>query len=438
MPFDRSSGLLLHIASLPSLGGIGDLGPAAYAFADFLAAAKQRLWQVLPLGPTGYGNSPYAALSAFAGNPLLDLARTPRRPRLDRPRPPRQAPRPRRQRRFRSRRRKQNCRCSKKPPATSSAITTPRSWRATRATARANGPGSMTTPSSPSSAANSTAPPGTTGRAIVAHRDPAALDRLRREHSRRNRHRHRPCSSPSTSNGGPARTTAQPRGIRFIGDIAIFVNYDSRRRLDPPRALRARRRPRPRSASPACRPTISPPPASAGAIRSTTGTCSSASGFDWWVDRIRRASSALRHHPPRPLPRLRGLLGHPRRKTTPPSTATGSRRPAPSSSSALQDALGPASLHRRRPRPHHPGSRCAARAIRPARHARPPIRLRRQGAHIHLPHRYVSRTPSSTPAPTTTTPPSAGGSMAQRRVESRGQAPTWDIRDEPTKMSSGL
>jgi len=71
MPLERSSGLLLHISSLPSYGGIGDMGPAAYAFADFLAASKQRLWQVLPLSPTGYGNSPYAALSAFAGNPLL-------------------------------------------------------------------------------------------------------------------------------------------------------------------------------------------------------------------------------------------------------------------------------------------------------------------------------------------------------------------------------
>lgn len=71
MPFERASGLLLHITSLPSYGGIGDLGPAAYAFADFLTSAKQRLWQVLPIGPTGYGNSPYAALSAFAGNPLL-------------------------------------------------------------------------------------------------------------------------------------------------------------------------------------------------------------------------------------------------------------------------------------------------------------------------------------------------------------------------------
>src|ERR1700761_7282407 len=71
MALERSSGLLLHVTSLPSYGGVGDLGPAAYAFADFLAAAKQRFWQVLPLGPTGYGNSPYAALSAFAGNPLL-------------------------------------------------------------------------------------------------------------------------------------------------------------------------------------------------------------------------------------------------------------------------------------------------------------------------------------------------------------------------------
>ena len=71
MALERSSGLLLHITSLPSYGGIGDFGPAAYGFADFLASAKQRLWQVLPLSPTGYGNSPYAALSAFAGNPLL-------------------------------------------------------------------------------------------------------------------------------------------------------------------------------------------------------------------------------------------------------------------------------------------------------------------------------------------------------------------------------
>jgi 4-alpha-glucanotransferase len=71
MQFQRSSGILLHITSLPSCGGIGDLGPAAHEFVSFLAAARQHVWQVLPLGPTGYGNSPYAATSAFAGNPLL-------------------------------------------------------------------------------------------------------------------------------------------------------------------------------------------------------------------------------------------------------------------------------------------------------------------------------------------------------------------------------
>ena len=71
MPFPRLSGILLHPTSLPSRGGIGDFGPCAYAFADFLASAHQGLWQVLPLGPLGFGDSPYSSTSAFAGNPLL-------------------------------------------------------------------------------------------------------------------------------------------------------------------------------------------------------------------------------------------------------------------------------------------------------------------------------------------------------------------------------
>jgi 4-alpha-glucanotransferase len=69
--FGRRSGILLHPTSLPSHGGIGDMGPAAYAFADFLQTAGQRLWQILPLNPVGLGNSPYSAISAVAGNPLL-------------------------------------------------------------------------------------------------------------------------------------------------------------------------------------------------------------------------------------------------------------------------------------------------------------------------------------------------------------------------------
>src|SRR6202795_2658241 len=71
MSFPRASGILLHPTSLPSRGGIGDFGPSGYAFADFLASARQGLWQVLPLGPLGYGASPYSSTSAFAGNPLL-------------------------------------------------------------------------------------------------------------------------------------------------------------------------------------------------------------------------------------------------------------------------------------------------------------------------------------------------------------------------------
>jgi 4-alpha-glucanotransferase len=69
--FPRASGVLLHPTSLPGRFGIGDLGPTARQFVTFLRRAGQRLWQVLPLGPTGYGDSPYQCFSAFAGNPLL-------------------------------------------------------------------------------------------------------------------------------------------------------------------------------------------------------------------------------------------------------------------------------------------------------------------------------------------------------------------------------
>jgi 4-alpha-glucanotransferase len=71
MKFQRSSGILVHPTSLPGPFGSGDLGPAAYHFIDWLVVAGQKLWQMLPLGPVGYGNSPYMGLSAFAGNPLL-------------------------------------------------------------------------------------------------------------------------------------------------------------------------------------------------------------------------------------------------------------------------------------------------------------------------------------------------------------------------------
>lgn len=71
MVFSRASGILLHPTSFPSRFGIGDLGSEAYKFVDFLKESGQQLWQVLPLGPTGFGNSPYLCYSAMAGNPLL-------------------------------------------------------------------------------------------------------------------------------------------------------------------------------------------------------------------------------------------------------------------------------------------------------------------------------------------------------------------------------
>jgi 4-alpha-glucanotransferase len=71
MDFPRSSGVLLHPTSLPGRYGLGDLGEWAYRFVDFLVETDQTLWQMLPLGPTSYGDSPYQSLSTFAGNPLL-------------------------------------------------------------------------------------------------------------------------------------------------------------------------------------------------------------------------------------------------------------------------------------------------------------------------------------------------------------------------------
>ena len=70
-PMPRAAGILLHPTSLPGPHGIGDLGAAAYRFVEMLEAARQTIWQMMPLGPVGLGNSPYAASSAFAGFPLL-------------------------------------------------------------------------------------------------------------------------------------------------------------------------------------------------------------------------------------------------------------------------------------------------------------------------------------------------------------------------------
>ncbi|MGN1090382.1 MAG: 4-alpha-glucanotransferase, partial [Huintestinicola sp.] len=67
----RTCGVLMHITSLPSPYGVGTLGREAFRFVDFLKKSGQTYWQILPVGPTGFGDSPYQSYSAFAGNPLL-------------------------------------------------------------------------------------------------------------------------------------------------------------------------------------------------------------------------------------------------------------------------------------------------------------------------------------------------------------------------------
>ena len=71
MKFERSSGVLMHVTSLPGKYGIGEIGPQAHRFIEWLAESAQKWWQILPIGPTGYGDSPYQSFSTFAGNTML-------------------------------------------------------------------------------------------------------------------------------------------------------------------------------------------------------------------------------------------------------------------------------------------------------------------------------------------------------------------------------
>ena len=222
----RSSGILLHPTSLPSRGGIGDLGPAAYEFIDWLAAAKQTLWQILPLGPVGYGNSPYSCTSAFAGNVLMiSLERLAERGLLERSQvealPDGDSAGGFRQRArrisspFCGRRQKPFC---GRHPALRASVTTD-------FVATITG-GSKTTLCSASCGNSLATSLGTTGRrrssAVILRRCPSCK-RTCTGSSRKNAS----CNSRSSSSGSACVPTASTAGIRIIGDVAIFVSYDS-------------------------------------------------------------------------------------------------------------------------------------------------------------------------------------------------------------------
>ena len=289
MPLDRSSGLLLHISSLDSAGGIGDFGPAAFAFADFLAAAKQRLWQVLPLNPVGYGSSPYSSISAFAGNPLLislevlvewgwltaaELAQyvtaTGTHPgRVD----------------F------EQVREAKMPLLWQAAARflaqhTPAQWQAFEKYRQENS--------------------GWLEDFVALQRPPPPV-RLRRLVHLAAGDR---ASPPRNNRATPHRLAAQleidrviqfafdqqwqalrdyccERGIRFIGDVAIFVSTTAPTSGPIPISSSSTKTSRP-SASPASRPTTSADRPALGQPPLPLGRAAPAQ-FDWWVDRIRRA-----------------------------------------------------------------------------------------------------------------------------------------------------
>jgi 4-alpha-glucanotransferase len=388
MPFERSSGLLLHISSLPSFGGIGDLGPAAYAFADFLAASKQRLWQVLPLGPTGYGNSPYAALSAFAGNPLLislefladhnwlehdRLATLPGRSgNID-----------------------HEAVFAKKLPLLEEAARnflhnhSPEEWSAFEAYCRENATwlndwGLYTVLRRKFDYASWNNWPSD-----VKHREPAALDRLRLEHGEELATA-QALQFAFNQQWSALRAYCAARDIRFIGDIAIFVNYDSADVWTHPELFELN-------------PDLSPirvagvPPDYFSATGQRWGNplykwnVLQKNNFSWWVDRIRRAQflyDVIR------LDHFRGFEAYWAIPAQDETAVNGTWVKAPGAAlfQSLHDQLGELpfiaedlgmitkEVNALRDQFHLPGMKVLQ------------FGFSGRGAHIHLPHQFVTNT----------------------------------------------
>ena len=267
---DRTSGVLLHPTSLPGGHEGGQLGAEARAFVDFLAAAGQSWWQMLPVGPTGYGNSPYSAQSAFAGNPAL-VARRP---------------------------------AGRRRPAAAAPIAASRREDALRAAFAAFRHGGGARPRLR----------GVRDRGAGLARRLRALPR----HQARARRGAVDALAGAAARSRPARARRGARErsrdeiafVRFVQwrfardwralrDYAHARGVGAHRRHPDLRRPRQRRRLAARASSftsttrasrrwsPACRPTTSARPASAGATRSTAGTGCARTGYAWWIERFR-------------------------------------------------------------------------------------------------------------------------------------------------------
>lgn len=288
MPFDRASGLLLHITSLPSKGGIGDLGPAAYAFADFLEAGKQRVWQVLPLGPTGYGNSPYAALSAFAGNPLLiSLELLADRGWIDRKRLG-NLPEPSTSVHF------DDVVAAKTPLLEEAARNflhkhDPATWARYEAYTRTNWTWLEAYALYAVLRKKFKGDPWNAWPQELARRDPSALEKLRRTQGE-DIAIQQILQFAFDDQWSALRAYCTQRGIKLIGDIAIFVNYDSADVWTRPDLFELDENLAPLRVA-------GVPPDYFSATGQRWGNplykwdMMRDSGFNWWIDRMRRAHS---------------------------------------------------------------------------------------------------------------------------------------------------
>ena len=229
MSFPRAAGILLHPTSLPSRGGVGDFGPAAYRFVDFLASARQGVWQVLPLGPLGYGNSPYSSTSAFAGNPLLiSLERLADHGWIDRA--------------------QDSTQLLTRLPVRSNTIRVfaqkmPLLFEAARSFLRsASGEALRRFESVPrgkclvagrfrsvrrASRASRSSTAGTSGRRISRIASPPHLEKARQELADDIADSQRVAVCLLRAMAGVCGVIAAERSIRIVGDVAIFVNHDS-------------------------------------------------------------------------------------------------------------------------------------------------------------------------------------------------------------------
>ena len=302
----------MHPTSLPSRGGIGDLGPAAYEFVNWLAAAKQTLWQILPLGPVGYGNSPYSCTSAFAGNVLMiSLERLAERGYLD---PSRLSAK------FRIAGRTQsilkmsghsNCRCCARPPEIFCKTRT--AWPRQRYEAFCSENQWWLEDYALFSVLREHFGdnPWSSWPEEIARRKPEALSQLRAD-LKDQLALERFLQFAFFEQWKSLRAYSADRGIRIIGDVAIFVSYDSADVWTHPDIFRLH-------------PDLSPevvagvPPDAFSETGQRWGNplynweVLKSRGYDWWITAHALGRGNLRHRSPRSFPRIRSLLGDPRR-----------------------------------------------------------------------------------------------------------------------------